>query len=150
MSDALHEFAGLAANALRDITDQDATVHAADEALAALEQHVGSLPREYRSAGKLVARCLWQVGSREQRRIECATEEALTWLICACRWSAMGPTYANGMHVGENLERAAAVIDAMHYELRDLKALLRAVVAETRRALNDAALERQYGGSRAA
>lgn len=59
MSDPIHEFAHLAALALVDITDPAALVNAADEALAALEQHVGSLPRDARNAGKLVTRCCY-------------------------------------------------------------------------------------------
>lgn len=144
MTDAIHEFAHLAALALRDITDPDATVHAADEALAALEQHVNSLSRDSRNAGKLIARCLWQLHSK-QARCDCAAGEALSWLRAAVSWTRIGSDVSSVLCAGKDIERAACIIDAMGREHAELRQLLRAVVAATERVVLETVLERQHG-----
>jgi hypothetical protein len=145
MSDALYEFAHLAALALRDITDPDATVHAADEALAALEQHVNSLPRDARNAGKLVARCCWQMRAK-QTRCDCAAGEALSWLRAAIVWTRIGQDVSDVLCAGKDIERASHIIDAMGREHAELRQLLRAVVAATERLVLECVVERVHGG----
>jgi len=148
MTDALHEFAHLAALALRDITDPDATVHAADEALASLEQHVTALGREYRPAARLVSRALYQLHSGVARNPECLTEEALGWLQCAARWPHMDPGLRGSWNAAKCTERASHVADQLGGNHRELRELTRAVIAAVESVVLECVVEKTNGGQR--
>lgn len=143
MTDALHEFAHLAALALRDITDPDATVHAADEALAALEHHVTALGRESRYAGKLVARCAYKLHCRDYSE-PCAALVTLTSLCTVMRWAHMSAAAASLMKAGENLAMARANVDGMPRDQHELRRLLLAVANAVELAAVELAVE-MYG-----
>lgn len=148
MSDALHEFADLAATALADITDPSALQSAADEALASLEQHVNALPSTHRNQGKLIARVLWQLHSGQPRAAECATEEVLNWLRKAMLLAHDGMSASGLLYCGKDIERASAILDWMPSEHRPLAELLRCVIGECERAVIELVVERQHGGMR--
>lgn len=144
--DALHEYAHLAALALRDITDPDATQHAADEALAALEQHCGALRLERRQAGKLVADCLAAMHADSKRVATSSTEQVLSWLRGALRWARGGWSAGNLLCAGKDVERASGVVDHMPCEQRDLKQLLRCVISAVERQAVEMVCEQTHGG----
>lgn len=148
MSDALHEYAHLAALALRDICDPDATLHAADEALAALEQHVNALPREHRQAGKLVALWLGAMHANSKLSAASSTEQALGWLRGALRWARGGWSAGNLVCCGKDIERASGVVDHMPCEQRDLKQLLRCVIDAVEKQAVEMVCEQTQGKNR--
>jgi hypothetical protein len=150
MSEAIHDFARLAANALSDITDPAALVNAADDALASLEQQCGSLRGPHRYAADAVANALYRLHSKQPRNPACDIENVVRWLDRACWWGALTPSFENGICVGQNLEHANVVIDGMASGLGALKELLRCTVGEVKRTLNERALERMHGGRRVA
>lgn len=150
MTDAITEFAQLAAMALRDITDPDVTQTSADEALAALEQHVTALPREHRCAGKLVGRILWTAHGDPHRTPACTTEVVLTYARTALRWAHMGAAAASLLKCGEEIGYARESVRTMPREHAELRALLKLVVDAVEQACVEVACERLYGGRNAA
>lgn len=148
MSDATHEFAHLAALALRDVCDPDATVHAADEALAALEQHVGALGREHRHAGRLVADGLAAMHADSKRIAVSNTEQVLSWLRGALRWARGGWSAGDLLCAGKDVERASGVVDHMPCEQRELKQLLRCVIGAVEREAIEMVVVQTQGSDR--
>lgn len=149
---ALKEFAQLAALALRDITDPDATQTAADEALAALEQHVGSLGREYRPAARLVARCLWAAHGDPHRLPASTADAVLTYLRSALRWTQASVAAASLLKAGENIALARVLVDELRggsatpRELLPLRQLLRSLTSAVEQACVELACEKMHGG----
>jgi hypothetical protein len=129
MSDALAEFASLAADVLVRLAtphDQDSDV---DSALASLEQHVGSLRGEQRSAAQALTRALARRRAGTPDHGVAQPDEALRALRLACWWASLEESRANSINIGRYLECAASAVDKLPATAREVKALLRLVAA---------------------
>lgn len=142
--DSITEFAELAGLALADITDPDATQHAADEALASLEHSVPSLPRTHRAQGALISRTLYQMRIGNEGP-PCDTLTVLTYMRTALGYARMGGVY-DLWKAGETTAYALIVVAKMPIEQLELRQLLRCIVGATERAAVELVIERQHGG----
>lgn len=130
MTDAIADFATLAAHALHDIATGTLV-----DALAAVEHQLGALRREQRHAGQAVARALHRLASG-QPMAHGGVEGVVYACRCAVWWSLQSPTRQTMLEVGRCLERGAVVVDLMRAdECVHLRGLLRAVLSEVQRAV---------------
>lgn len=130
MSD-LHNFADLCANVIADVAAHLDAV----EALASVEHTLPVLRGPYRYAGQAVARALYAVARHEEHPERDQVHDCLRWLRLAASWTRMGETRASWVHAGKCLERASAALDTVPPASREMREVMRAVIAAVEQVL---------------